>query len=195
LKAEFLNDGVSTPSPANWHAIGQPGEGRMAKGWESQMPSQPAVLATMFVKQAKLIPRSKRLWKVELAAVAIVVVVACWIANSDRYPASFLGSSGLQRSTAIEEQLLLPSHKVMPKGRFMFQAVPGSFEEARTGSRFQGLGVGENEVVQIGDDVTVRYFTPNPAPPGVRVRRYQIVHIGEDVTVRYFTPMSPRARN
>jgi len=73
--------------------------------------------------------------------------------------------------------------------------VSGSVEQARTTTRLQRVEFAENEVVHIGDDVTVLYFRPKPAPDGVPVERYQIVHIGEDVTVRYFTPISPRARN
>jgi hypothetical protein len=36
----------------------------------------------------------------------------------------------------------------------------------------------------------MRYFTPNPEPHRVPTGQYQVVHIGEDVTVRYFTPIS-----
>ncbi len=194
-KAKVLNDDGSMPVPANRHAIDQPDEGMMAEGWESPMPSQPTMLTTMRMQRAKLIPWFNRPWKVDVALVVTVLVIACWIAYSDRKPASFLRSSGLQRSTAIEEQVLLPSHKAMPKDSFMFQAVPGSLEQVRLATRLQRVGFPENEVVHIGDDVTVRYFTPNPAPHGVPVGPYQIVHIGKDVTVRYFIPISRRAIN
>ena len=194
-KAEVLNDHGSMPVPASRHAIDQAGEGMMAKGWESPMPSQPAMLATMRRQRANFIHWFNRPWKVDMALVVTVLVIACWIAYSDRKPASFLRSSGPLRSTAIEEQVLLPSHKAMPKDSFMFQAVPGSLEQVRLATRLQRVGFAENEVVHIGDDVTVLYFTPKPAPDGVPVERYQIVHIGKDVTVRYFTPISRRARN
>jgi len=195
-KAEVLNDHGSMPVPASRHAIDQAGEGMMAKGWESPMPSQPAMLATMRRQRANFIHWFNRPWKVDMALVVTVLVIACWIAYSDRDPASFLPSPGLQRSIANEEQAPLPPHKAMPaKDRFMFQAVSGSVEQARTTTRLQRVGFAENEVVHIGDDVTVLYFTPKPAPDGVPVERYQIVHIGEDVTVRYITPISPRARN
>ena len=77
----------------------------------------------------------------------------------------------------------------------MFQSVSGSLEQAQPATRLQTVEFAEHEVVHIGDDVTVRYFTPKPAPYGVPVGPYQIVHIGKDVTVRYFTPTSRRARN
>jgi hypothetical protein len=160
LKAEFLNDG-SMPGTANRHTIYNPGEDTMAEGWESPMARQPAVLAAMRTQRAKRVPWFNRPGKVEMAAVVTVLVVTCWIAYSDRYPASFLGSSELQRSNAIEEQVPLPTQKAMPaKDRFVLQAVPGSLEEARTVTRLRWVGVGENEVVHIGEDVTVRYFTP-----------------------------------
>jgi hypothetical protein len=110
-KAEVLNDDGSMPVPANRHAIDQPDEGMIAEGWESPMPSQPAMLTTMRRQRAKLIPRFNRPWKVDMALVVTVLVIACWIAYSDRDPASFLRSSGMQRSTTIEEQVLLPSHR------------------------------------------------------------------------------------
>ena len=38
------------------------------------------------------------------------------------------------------------------------------------------------------DDVTVRYFTPQPPLQRVPDRNTRIRHISEDVTVRYFLP-------
>jgi hypothetical protein len=38
-------------------------------------------------------------------------------------------------------------------------------------------------------------FTPEPVSHRVPVGQYQVVHIGEDVTVRYFTPISRPGRN
>jgi hypothetical protein len=42
----------------------------------------------------------------------------------------------------------------------------------------------------VGDDVTIRYFTPKPKPTTRRVRAggSEVAFIGKDVTVRYFTP-------
>jgi hypothetical protein len=42
----------------------------------------------------------------------------------------------------------------------------------------------------IGDDVTIRYFTPKPkaTPRRVRVGASEVAYIGDDVTVRYFKP-------
>jgi len=46
----------------------------------------------------------------------------------------------------------------------------------------------DNKVVHIGEDVTVRYFTPKPASHRVPVEPYEVIRMGEDVTVRYLTP-------
>src|SRR5450759_2515116 len=46
----------------------------------------------------------------------------------------------------------------------------------------------------ISDDVTVRYFTPNPPPRRVPDRNIRVRYISDDVTVRYFTPTPPPPR-
>ena len=51
--------------------------------------------------------------------------------------------------------------------------------------------VGTNEVDYIGEDVTVRYFTHQPASQrqlAADDRRHRDEYIGDDVTVRHFTP-------
>jgi hypothetical protein len=64
-----------------------------------------------------------------MALVVTVLVIACWIAYSDRDLASFSPPSGLQRSIALEEQAFLTPQKAMPtKDRFTFQAVSSSVE-------------------------------------------------------------------
>jgi hypothetical protein len=187
LKAEFLNDGGSVPGPANRHATYQPCEATMAENRDSLISRESAVLATMLMQRAKHVSWHKQPWGVDLAAVVTVLVLTCWIAYSDRHPALFLGSLEAQRSVSVDEQVPLPPAKAGPaKGSSKLPAVPVPVEEARTATLLQEVGVAENEVVHIGEDVTVRYFNAlHPVP----VEPYQVVHIGEDVTVRYFTPM------
>jgi hypothetical protein len=185
LKSEFPNDGGSVPGPANRHATYQPCEATMAEDRDSPISRQPAVLATMLKQRAKHVPWHKP-WGVDLAAVVTVFVLTCWIAYSDRHPASFSGSLEVQRSVAVDEQVPLPPAKGISK----LPAVP--VEDARTATLFQEVGGAETEVVHIGEDVTVRYFSPlHPVP----VEQYQVVHIGEDVTVRYFTPIGRHTTN
>jgi hypothetical protein len=188
LKAEFLNNGGSLPGPTNRHATDQPCEARMAEDRDSPISRQPAVLATMLMQRAKHVPWHKQPWGVDLAAVVTVFVLTCWIAYSDRHPASFLGSLEVQRPVAVDEQVPLPPARGISK----LPAVPVPVEEPRTATLLQGVGGAENEVVHIGEDVTVRYFSAlRPVP----VEQYQVVHIGEDVTVRYFPPIGRHTTN
>jgi hypothetical protein len=57
------------------------------------------------------------------------------------------------------------------------------------------VGLAEPEVVHIGEDVTVRYFTAKLAAHRGSAGQYQVLHMGEDVTVRYFTPVGGSTTN
>jgi hypothetical protein len=142
----------------------------------------------MLMQRAKHASWHKQPWGVDLAAVVTVLVLTCWIAYSDRHSASFLGSLEVQRSVASDEQVPLPP----AKGSSKLPVMPVPVEEARTATLLQEVGVAENEVVHIGEDVTVRYFNARHPVP---VEQYQVVHIGEDVTVRYFTPIGRHTTN
>jgi hypothetical protein len=63
-------------------------------------------------------------------------------------------------------------------------------EEMRESARRtpQRARIGDDEVNDISEDVTVRYFSPKPTPRQVRVGDYQIDYVSEDVTVRRFIP-------
>ena len=188
LKAGFPNNHGSVLVATDRHATYQPCEASMAEDRDSPISLQPAVLATVLMQRAKHVPWHKQAWGVDLAAVVTVFVLTCWIAYSDRHPASFLGSLEMQRSVAVDEQVPLPPARGISK----LPAVPVPVEEPRPASLLQGVGGAEYEVVHIGEDVTVRYFSaPHPVP----VEQYQVVHIGEDVTVRYFPPIARRTTN
>jgi hypothetical protein len=183
---KFLNDVGSMPDPANKPAILQPCGAALAVTGELPVFRRPAEPATMIMR----VPWHKRRRNVALAAVVAVLVIACWIASSVRRPNSVLGPSALQRSIAIEQQVpSLPAKAVPAKGTSKLQTTPVPVEQVRSArTTRQRVRVGENEVEYIGDDVTVRYFTPKPAPPRVRVGENKVAYIGDDVTVRYFTP-------
>ena len=141
-----------------------------------------------------LIPRAKRVswhawpWKLELAAVVTVLLLTCWIAYTDGHPASFLGSLGLDGSIAPREQVLVPAKAAARKGRSRPRTVSVSVEER--------VEDAENEVVHIGDDVTVRYFTTRSTrTESGSNREVSSRPVGDDVTVRYFTPIVRSTRN
>jgi len=186
---ESLDDGGSRSGPANKGAIYQRWKAAMAVARELPVFKRPALLAAMIMPRAQNVTLRKRQWSVALAAVTIMLVVTSWIAYSGRRPASRLGSSALPRSTAVERQVPLQPAKAMPaEGTFSVQGAPVPVKNARPArTTLQRVRDGENEVVYIGDDVTIRYFTPKPAPRRVRVEESQVVNIGDDVTVRHFT--------
>jgi hypothetical protein len=186
--AEFLDDGASTSGPAKRHAICQPCVATMPEGWESPRPRQPDELGTMSSQQALQVSWHKRPWSVGLAAVATVLVLTCWLAYSDGHAPSFFRALEVKNTAAIAQQVPLPPDNAVPvEAKSKFRNAPIPVGEARSAT--QRLGLVENEVIHLGEDVTVRYFTPKPASHRVSVAQYQVVHMGEDVTVRYFRPI------
>lgn len=186
-RENFLNDGGSMPGPANKHAIYQRCGAALAMARELPVLRQTGLLATMIMQRAKDVTWQKRRWSVTLAAVAIVLVLTCWITLSDRRPASPLGSTALPRSIAIEQQVPVLPAAMPAEGTSAARTGPVPVKEARPARTTLRRVVGENEVDYIGDDVTVRYFTYRPAPQRKRVEESRVAYIGDDVTVRYFT--------
>jgi len=193
---ELLTDRASTSGPANWHSIIQPCDAKMPADWESLRPTPPNPLATMLIQWAKRFPWHKQPWNLDLAAFATVLVLSCWISYSDRHTGSSAGSFEIRRTTAVEEQVSLPpANTMVAEYKPSVQTVSIPAEEARTVKPHRRVGLAQQEVVHIGEDVTVRYFTAKPAPHRGSAGQHQVVHWGEDVTVRYFTPLGRNTRN
>jgi anti-sigma regulatory factor (Ser/Thr protein kinase) len=194
--ANSLDDVGSTSGFANKHALHRPREAKIPENWELPGLRQPEALATMLVQRLKRVHRQTRSWNVQLAAVVTVIGLTCWIARSDRHGASFWGSFELKRTAAIEKQALLPPQKtVLAKPKSRFQTGPIPPDEERSATLVPDLGPAEQEVVHIGEDVTVRYFTRKAAPHVASTGQFHVVRRGEDVTVRYFTPGDRNTRN
>ena len=188
--AEFLGDGASTQAAANMDAVYQSRQVTMPK----DTPKQPDALATLLMQPWKRGPRHKRRWSGDLAAVVTLLVLACWIAYVDRQPILLSGPLELQSIATIKEQVLLPDAKnVRAQNGARVRTMPTVVGDARAASVLHRV-VLPTEVVHIGEDVTVRYFTPKPAPHQ-SVGQYQVVDMGEDVTVRYFTPVVRNTKN
>jgi hypothetical protein len=194
VKADFLNDGGTYSGPRQtgtrsailakqpWHASG------------SRQFRKARHVGDMLIQRARRV--SWRAWpsKLELAAVATVLLLSCWITYG--HPASSLGSSGMQRSIALNEQILVPAKTFAGKGRSWPETVPVSVGEAGTPNFSEQVGDAEIEVVHIGDDVTVRYFRTKPTRPASgSSREVSSRSFGEDVTVRYFTHTGRRTTN
>ena len=166
---------------------GQRGEAMVPGYGESSRSRSPHMLAPMIFERAKRLSRRKRPWSLSFATAVTFLVLTCWIVYRDRHPASLLGSLDLQRTAVIEEQVPLSSAKVVPlEYRFESQTEPFPGRATRTIGR-------PYDLVHIGEDVTVRYFTPKPVSHLVPVGQDQIVDMGEDVTVLNLRPIARSA--
>ncbi len=127
------------------------------------------ICSGFWLQRAKRVPLHKRRREVDVAVAAVVtlLLIASWIAYRDSRPASPLGTSALQRSNAIEQQVpFVPAKRVSGSGtseqQVPFvpakQVLANSTSKSQTGGRRVRLG--DNQVEYIGDDVTVHYFTP-----------------------------------
>jgi anti-sigma regulatory factor (Ser/Thr protein kinase) len=193
---ELLADRAPQSGPANRHAISRPCEAKTPVDRESLKPTPPDSPATMLTQRAKCFPWHKRPWKVDVAAFATVLVLSCWITYSDHHTASSSGSFEMRGTTDVEEQVSLPpANQMLAEYKPKVQTVAIPAEAARTGEPHRRLGMAEQEVVHIGEDVTVRYFRAKPAPHRAFPGQHQVVHMGEDVTVRYFTPVGRNTTN
>ena len=193
-REKSLNDSGPSPGPINKHAVYQRCQTAVAVARELPVLRRLGLLATIIMQRGKDITWHKRRWSVGLAAIALVLT--CWIALRGRRPTPHLGSSAPPRSIAIEQQVpFLPAQAMPEKGTTEVQTAPVPVREPRVATAtFQRVRVAENEVDDIGEDVTVRYFTPKPAPRRARVGENGFAYIGEDVTVRYFTPKAAVTR-
>jgi hypothetical protein len=123
-----------------------------------------ALAARVMTALVKRVPPRVPRRSMEVAAITVLAMTG-WLANSDHRSRSAVKTSN---ALELEATLVAPEPKA-----------------AR--SAFNRVRVGQNEVDYIAEDVTIRYFTHEPASQRMRVA-YQQVDFGEDVTVRYFAP-------
>jgi len=191
-----LNHPGSTPD-ADRRAIQQPFEATSEVDGKWSMLRQPAVLAATLLQQAKSGPWEGRRWKMAAAALAAMLVLTSWFVHGNRRSPSSSGPSAsgpsaVQAPIGVEPQSpVLRLKQVSASGTPTLQPGPVPVKPAGTSrASLRRVRVGENEVDYIGDDVTIRYFTPKPKPTTRRVRvgGSEVAYIGDDVTVRYFKP-------
>ncbi len=183
-RAAVLNHPGSTLDPDR-RAIQQPFRTTTAVDGKWSILRQPAVLAATLLEQAKRGPWEGRRWNV-------AALLTSWFVYNNRRPASSSGPSAVQTPIVVEPQSpVLRLKQVSANGTPTLQPAPVAVKPAGTGrTSLRKVRVNENEVDYIGDDVTVRYFTPKPKPTTRRVRggASEVAYIGDDVTVRYFKP-------
>lgn len=124
--------------------------------------------------------------------VAAVLVIACAIGFRDHRPPAPSEVSGLQESNALEQLIFAPAKQVVENRTSKSQAALGREPgERKTSNILPPRVLDRNSQVRyFSDDVTVRYFTPQPPPQLVPKRNSRVRYISEDVTVRHFSPES-----
>jgi Histidine kinase/Histidine kinase-, DNA gyrase B-, and HSP90-like ATPase len=120
------------------------------------------------LNRAKHVPLNVGRWETALG-LAAVLTIGCWIGFRDRRPPSPSEVSGLQGSNALEQQIPFAPAKT-------YRTMPRRVLDRNIRVRY------------FSDDVTVRYFIPEPPVQQVPDRNIRVRHISEDVTVRYFLP-------
>ena len=143
LKADFLTAGVTCAGPRQtdsrsatlarrrWHRSG------------SLQYQNARRVCDILIQRAKRVSCQAWQWQLELAAVVAVLLLTCWIAFGDVHPASFLHWLGLQKSTALEAQVLVPGKAVRGKVRSKPWTVSVPTRKARIGKVLQQVGDGE----------------------------------------------------
>jgi hypothetical protein len=124
-----------------------------------------------------------------ITTVAIGLVIAVWI--YDHLSAS-AGSAPLRPNVAIQ---YVPPTPLKPLSGTR-TATSRARDSRAPLSAFRRARVGENEVNYIAEGVTIRLFTPRPTPAQVPHLIRQL-NIGQDVTVRYFAykpELAPQTR-
>jgi hypothetical protein len=100
--------------------------------------------------------------------------------------------SALQTTAAVEQKTVAAPSKPIPSRRSNdARSAADETEPTKTpGSAFRRVWVGPNEVDYVSENVTIRHFI-NATPPRPQMQNgYREVQIGKDVTVRYFETQS-----
>ena len=121
-------------------------------------------------------------WILASILVVAALMIVNWIAH---HPVSPVEHSMPTKST-VARQVSPIAAKQSPKNRaFKWQtpAAAAEGEQELLGPEFRRVWVSRNEIDYIAQDVTIRRFGPNALS---RLLGYDQVNIGDDVTVRYF---------
>ena len=137
--------------------------------------------------EAMRFPAHSRRWKVA-AGIAVVLATSCWIAYR---AASSVGVAALPTSSAIVQpaalQLVQEYLAVKPPQRLLTAGIAQKRRKA-AGVISSRLPDRNYKVRYFSDDVTVRYFTPQPTQAAPDKNNHRVRRVSDDVTVRYFTP-------
>ena len=183
-----LNDRASVPSATTNRVI------HTARGtFIARAAKLPALMRSVWAASNRLkrFPWHMGRWETAVGVTA-VMVTACWIGFRDRRPALPSAVSWPQGSNALEQQMpVAPAKRGSANDTSKVETALVLDPVERKTSRSVDRNI---RVRYFSDDVTVRYFTPKPAPHRVPTRNSHVRYISDDVTVRYFTPNLPLTR-
>jgi hypothetical protein len=147
------------------------------------------VFRTLWIRLTALIhkevsrPRTQTFWRIgAVVTTAIVLGTNTWVAFSDHSARSVLLRNVSTRYDAGQHTPAEPSAIT----RDAVLAGPRTKETTRLSTGFKRVRIGPEEVDYIANDVTIRHFTTRCAGEMTRMRERH-VNLGDDVTVRYFS--------
>ena len=130
-------------------------------------------------------------WNALAISLVIALAIAAAITRHDSRAVRVSDPPGQPETTAVSSQAA-PAGDLGPVSDARARAVV-PLQAGVPNSAFKRLRVGKNEVDYVADDVTIREFRSAPSQADARASAKQ-VNIGKDVTVRYFDskPIPPR---
>jgi hypothetical protein len=134
---------------------------------------------------------NKLMSQIAEAAIVTALLIANWIAYTHREKPQVDASTLSPSDVAALPTPSAPS-KATPASIAHTNrqtAANGAADAKAATSEFKRVRVSPNEVDYVADDVTIRHFLPDTLTPRIR-GGYRQVDIGDDVTVRYF-PTKP----
>ena len=175
-------DNRSFASLRDWSAVSRLSESLRSGSALSRLSE----LATTITRALQSISLRKIQWNVAAISLVILLAIAASIARHRSMLLPVADRKAQTENPALSatasvpsEQPLVPASLKPSSGRLVHN--PGA-----PSSAFKRVWVGKNEVDYIADDVTIRSFRSIPATPELH-RWSKQVNIGQDVTVRYFT--------
>jgi hypothetical protein len=189
-KADLLAPKSASSKPQSEHSFYRPIVSLRQSVRKAPPLALPAIMAMVLIRQAKRVSWYKRSGNVDLAAVLVVLALACCTAYSDRGSFPHSEFTELAKTPAVVQEISLSPQK--PASLESHSRLSGrriSTRKVRRSPQHHQAVLAGPRVVHIGEDVTVRYFSPPPMPHKAPVDAHQVVRKGDDVTVRYFAPV------
>jgi hypothetical protein len=133
------------------------------------------------------ISRHKLQWNVVAIPLFVALAIAAALVNPHSSRPSGAGSASRNLTPDTAPLTPPPAQQLDASSLLKPVAAETTSLTSKPKSAFRRVRMGEDEVDEISEDVTIRHFRSGPVPRQTRSLTKQ-VNLGEDVTVRYFTP-------